>query len=147
MSEQLKNCLPMDISALPPAAQLLVSLIGLHATTALIEKHGGKTLELAKRGDSQSNLAAVIGMPEVEKLYSHFGCCPISIPRCTSLLRNARNIKIHAMYDHLTGEGKTGRSAVHQIVEVFGVTERQVWRILKKTTLSLSGTTPLPVAA
>lgn len=140
MSNTIKECIALDVSTLPKSAQTLVSLIGLQATGILIEKHGGKELALYARGDSLDRLGAIIGLPEAEILHGHFGPTPFTVPRCTSLLCNIRNAKIHAMYDSLTTEGISGRAAIHQIIEVFGLTERHIFRIFKMPTFLLPET-------
>lgn len=137
MSHTLKEYIALDAGNLPQTAQELVRLIGPRATATLIEQHGGKELTLYRRGDSQHLLGAVIGFPEVETLYAHFGSSPFIIPRCTALLRKVRNAKIHAMFDDLTAGGMSSRRAVHRIIDSFGLTERQIFRIFKVSALDL----------
>jgi hypothetical protein len=121
-----------DVSHLPDSAQRLVALIGLPATVVLVEKHGGKEVRLYVRGDSVKRLGEVIGQQAAERLHDYFGREPFDVPRCTAALKGLRNTKIHATYDQMTATaGLSGRTAVHTIVEQFGLTERQVWRILK----------------
>jgi hypothetical protein len=121
-----------NVSHLPSSAQRLVALIGLPATVLLVERHGGKELKLYARGNSVADLAAIIGRAEADKLFDYFGSDPIGVPRCTAALRELRNSRIHADFDRLTGaQGLSGQRAIHHIVESFGLTERQIWRILK----------------
>lgn len=121
-----------DVSHLPDSAQRLVALIGLPATVVLVEKHGGKELTLYARGDSVKRLGEVIGQQAAERLHDYFGSEPFGVPRCTAALKALRNTKIHAAYDQMTGPaGLSGRTAIHAIVDQFGLTERQIWRILK----------------
>jgi hypothetical protein len=125
-----------DVSHLPQSAQLIVGLIGLPATVLLVEKHGGKELSLYQRGDSIKRLGDAIGHPAAEALHEYFGSEAFGVPRCTAALKNLRNGKIHAMFDHLTGvERRSGRVAIHRIVDEFGLTERQIWRILKTSSV------------
>jgi len=126
-----------DVSHLPESAQRLVALIGLPATVVLVERHGGKELTLYARGDSVKRLGEVIGPQAAERLQDYFGSEPFGVPRCTAALKNLRNTKIHATYDELTAgpTGCSGRVAIHAIVEQFGLTERQIWRILKTSSV------------
>lgn len=121
-----------DLSHLPQSAQLIVSLIGLPATVLLVEKRGGRTLSLHRRGDSVKRLAGIVGEAAADSLFEHYGSEPIVVPRCTAALKNLRNEKIHAEFDRMTGaERQTARAAIDTIVDNFGLTERQIWRILK----------------
>lgn len=122
-----------DVSHLPESAQRLVALIGLQAAVLLIERHGGKEMTLYVRGDSVARLAASIGDVPTDALLRHFGSDPFNVPRCTAALKSVRNSRMQAEYDRLTSTERThsGREAIHYLVENYGLTERQVWRILK----------------
>lgn len=122
-----------DVSHLPESAQRLVALIGLQAAVLLIERHGGKELTLYQRGDSVARLAASIGDEPTDALLRNFGSAPFNVPRCTAALKSVRNSRMLADYDRLTSTERThsGREAIHSLVENYGLTERQVWRILK----------------
>lgn len=122
-----------NVSHLPESAQRLVALIGLPAAVLLIERHGGKELALYVRGESVKRLAASIGDAATDALLRYFGSEPFNVPRCTSALKAVRNTNMQTEYDRLTTVERThsGREAVHHLVEVYGLTERQIWRILK----------------
>lgn len=122
-----------DVSHLPESAQRLVALIGLQAAVLLIERHGGKELTLYQRGDSVARLAASIGDEPTDALLRNFGSAPFNVPRCTAALKAVRNSRMLTDYDRLTSTERThsGREAIHYLVENYGLTERQVWRILK----------------
>lgn len=125
-----------DLSHLPQSAQLMVGVIGLPATVLFVERFGGKTLSLHRRGDSVKRLASVIGAAAADALFDCYGSDTIVVPRCTAALKSLRNEKILAEFDRITGpERQTTRVAIHSIVDHFGLTERQIWRILKTSSV------------
>lgn len=122
-----------DLSHLPPSAQRLVGIIGLPATLVLVSQHAGKTLRLYQTGESIERLRLDIGIFAAGQLLDHFGSEPFLVPKCRDALNDVRNARIHAEYDRLTqAEGRSGRDSVHRLVELFGLGERQVWRVLKQ---------------
>lgn len=123
-----------DISHLPPSAQRLIGIIGLQATLIMVDKHGGKTLRLYQTGETMELLAGAIGTAAAGALFDYFGIEPFIVPKCRAALNDVRNARIHAEYDRLTREERrSGRDSVHRLVEKFGLAERQVWRILKRS--------------
>lgn len=122
-----------DLSHLPASAQCLVAVVGLPAAMQLVDKHGGKTLRLYQSGESIERVTAAIGTVAAGQLLDYFGSDPFIVPKCRDALNDVRNARIHAEYDRLTqGERRSGRDSVHRLVEQFGLSERQVWRILNQ---------------
>lgn len=133
-----------DVSHLPKSAQRLVALIGLPATALLVEKHGGKDLTLYNRGDSIARIAAIIGDEAADKLFQFYGSDPFSVPLCSAALSAVRNAKIHADYDRfMTDEKLSGRESIHRIVDAFRLSERQIKRILKKSSVPVKRAKPV----
>lgn len=125
-----------DVTHLPKTAQTFVALIGLPSTLILVDKFGGKDVRLHKGGDSVARLAAHIGEDAANKIFHYFGSDQINVPKCDDALKAVRNARIHADYDRLTGaEGKSDREAVHCLVDAFGLSERQVRRVLKTSSV------------
>lgn len=123
-----------DFTHLPISAQRLINVIGLPAALLLVDRHGGKTLRLYQTGESIERVNETIGTTAAGQLLDHFGSEPFIVPKCRDALNDIRNACIHSEYDRLTqGEQRSGRDSVHLLVERFGLSERQVWRILKQS--------------
>jgi len=120
-----------DNSLLPPTAHKIIDLIGLPSTFALIKKHGGKRVRLARSGARFDSFAAVIGAENTEKLIDHFGVSDFTIPLCRDALNELRNARIREEFDRLTmTERRSSNFAIHELVELFSLSEKQVRRIL-----------------
>jgi hypothetical protein len=138
MHPEIRNSIPMDVSNFPQSIQLLITLIGVDAAMLLVEFYAGKTIRLYERGDSRASLANVIGEAAAEKLFRHFGGDPIAVSSCSAVAKNVRNLRIHELHDNLIDKGITVRKAIIEIIDQFGLTERTVRRILKKTTFAIA---------
>jgi hypothetical protein len=123
-----------DLPQLPEIVQRLVGLVGLLDTMLLVDKHAGQRFRLYESGEGMNRLAATIGREAADKVQQSFGIDEFEIPTCAALIRGARNARIQAEFDRLTGSGVSAREAVHQLSLAYGpIRERTVWRILKQT--------------
>jgi hypothetical protein len=101
-----------------------VELIGLAATLNLVEHFGGLiALYVPRDIEPEHPIAQAIGITAARKLAAHYGTdCLRNIPRCVDGLRRIRDAEIHARRE--AGESPA------RLALAFGLTERNVWRIL-----------------
>ncbi|WP_260466783.1 Mor transcription activator family protein [Pandoraea apista] len=129
----------MDLSAvkdeLPEFVKLLIRVVGMEATIKLIKRLGGTTLLVAKRRSRQGEasyelLAEVIGSEAADRMTAHFGGDLLYIPNCANAIRLLRDRSIRADFDGLTRE-HSAIAAVVKLAQRTGLSDRQIWRILK----------------
>lgn len=115
----------LAIEDLPESLRDVVELIGLAATLKLVEHFGGLiALYVPRDIEPEHPIAVAIGITAARKLSDHYGTdCLRNIPRCVAGLRRIRDAEIHARH-------KTESAA--RLALAFGLTERQVWRILSE---------------
>lgn len=127
---------PPDVFHLPISAQRLVAVIGLPLTLLLVEKQGGRTFRLFHTGASIDRLINAIGSAAAGKLFGVFGTDPFDVPKCEDALRDVRDAEIHAQFDVLTNvDGRSARDSVRLINDLYHLSERHIWRILKKPSI------------
>ena len=131
----------MSAALLPASARELAEIIGLAATLRLVEAYAGQVLAIPngrrQRGRQQIEaLAEVVGQAAAEKLCRHLaGQRYLSVPKCQAALRAARDARLQARFDELTGAGRhSARAAVSLLVAEFGLVDSSVWRVLKRPT-------------
>lgn len=125
-----------NVSHLPISAQRLIALIGLPATLLLVEKQGGRTFRLFNTGSSIERVIAAVGEVDAWKLYRAFGSDQFDVPKCKEALIGVRDGDIHAMFDRLTNvDGRSARDSIRLINDIHHLTERHIWRILKKPSI------------
>lgn len=109
---------------LPASARDLAGLIGLPATLRLVEGWGGvMRLYVPKAVPQDHELARALGLEAARALSRVFGGDYLpSVPRCADALRQARNRA-------LLRRRAEGASPATLALE-FGLTERQIWRLL-----------------
>lgn len=127
----------ISVAHLTPLARELVDLIGLRETLLLVERYGGRTLQVAKgrrqRGREQlDELAGVIGEHAARTLSRRYGGDFLRVPKCADALRATRDAELQARFDCLTGGGSSARAAVALLVAEFGLVESSIWRCLKR---------------
>jgi hypothetical protein len=125
-----------DLPHLPISAQRLVAVIGLPSTVVLVEQQGGRTFRLFATGGSIDRITATIGEDAAAKLFRAFGSDPFDVPKCEEALREVRDAEIHAQFDTLTNvDGRSARDSVRIINDAYHLSERHIWRILKKPSI------------
>jgi len=121
---------------LPEVVQTIVSLIGMASTMKLVDELGGTTFPVALRRSRLGEiryeaLAEVIGAEAADVLTKHFGGDMLYIPLCKTALRELMYREIRAEFDRITRE----HSAIYAVVALvtkYRLSDRQIWRILKK---------------
>lgn len=121
---------------LPEIVQTIVRLIGLPTTMKLVDQLGGTTFPVALRRSRLGEiryemLSEVVGPDAADMLTKHFGGDMLYIPLCKVALRELLYREIRADFDGMTRE----YSALHTVAELvkkYRLSDRQIWRILKK---------------
>jgi hypothetical protein len=118
--------------ALPESIRDFVTLLGWDATAALVRVYGGLKIWIPRARSNRASaalLAHTIGDDAADKLIAHYGGAEMYIPFCKSALRRARNVSICREY--------TAGTPVCQLVAKYGVSYRQIDKILKNTDASV----------
>lgn len=130
------NILRLDV--FPEAVQFLINLIGEEGTFLLIQHYGGSTLRIP-RGDTIVGrtkidlLAQKIGEQEAQNIVQTFGGTCIYIPNCKKLLTAKQHAKIIKDRDKLAAKGISERQLVADLARRYKLSDRHIWRILKKS--------------
>ncbi len=130
------NTLSAVAHLLPPLARELHGLIGIVPTLRLVEEMGGQQFPVSKNQRRQGairfeRLAEVVGSTAAQAMTRHYGGCVISIPMCADALRELRDRELRADFDHITRE-HTANHAVAVLNRKYRLTERHIWRIVKR---------------
>lgn len=121
---------------LPPLARELHGLIGIVPTLRLVEEMGGQQFPVSKNQRRQGairfeRLVEVVGIGAAQLMTRHYGGCVISIPMCADALRELRDRELRADFDRITTE-HTANHAVAVLNRKYRLTERHIWRIVKR---------------
>lgn len=116
----------------------LVELIGLPATLELIRAKGGTALRIplgvTLRGQElRENLVQIVGREQATRLIGRYGGTTLYIPSCRQAFVDTRDEKINKERDELARKGLTERALVSVLALRHGLSDRQIWRILKKS--------------
>lgn len=128
----------LDLNVFPEAVQFLINLIGEEGTFSLIQHYGGSTLRIP-RGDTIVGrtkidlLAQKIGKQEIQNIVQTFGGTCIYIPNCKKLLTAKQHAKIIQDRDKLAAKGISERQLVSDLARRYKLSDRHIWRILKKS--------------
>ncbi|MFZ6655643.1 Mor transcription activator family protein [Undibacterium sp. TJN19] len=117
--------------------KLIVSTIGEAAAIRLmdVKNFGGGSFDFPKSetglgAQTFALLAEVVGMSNAQRLCQHFGGERLYIPNLAKQFRDGRNRNIVAKYNNGT--------TVRELMREHGLSDRQVWNILKNTDLTQS---------
>lgn len=127
----------LDFGLLPPSAQKLARTIGITATVALVESFGGLTLRIPHgatvRGRALiEDIARNIGQDAADALVHRYAGTALTVPSCKLALLKARDAALFADRRALTAEGLSERALVQCLALRYHLTERYVWRLLKR---------------
>lgn len=122
---------------LPESVLALMTVIGLSETVELVKNLGGTTYPLrqGRTKGSESRLAyleEIIGGAAVEKMVAALAPCDLFIPKCDQALLELRDRHIRRRFDVQTGKGVPAYEAVNDLALAHKLTDRHIWRILKK---------------
>lgn len=118
-----------------------IQLIGHDATIEFIRAKGGTsfyfplgiTCNSQKRREELEN---IVGEEQSNKLINRYGGTMLYIPTCCQSVREERNRSINSERDILAQEGLSERALVSILAVRHGISDRQVWRILKQARVS-----------
>ena len=115
----------------------LVELIGLPAAIELIRVKGGTRfsvpLGITLGGQEQrEKMVQIIGREQAAKLIGRYGGTTLYIPTCRQAFVDTRDRDINLERDELAREGLSERALVSVLAVRHGLSDRQIWRILKK---------------
>lgn len=118
----------------PPLARMIVRLIGLDATTVLIEKMGGRKFPVPVRknrhGEARfEEMAEVIGVEAATALCKAFGGEDLEIPLCWKAKRELTFRRMREEFDQITRE-HSSPYAIAKLAIRYETTDRNVRRIL-----------------
>lgn len=102
----------------------LYNLLGKEDFERFCQAFAGKHIYIPKEKCSKSeSLVALIGKASVEKLQAEWGGCTIDIPLFRDRQREKRNREIVNLSQEKT---------VEQLADLFDLSRRHIWRILKE---------------
>ncbi len=129
--EKIKDSLPESVKG-------MIAVIGMEAVLKLINFYGGLTIPMLM-GRTKSSRAkldkfrGIIGDDAAEKFQRAFLANEdVFIPRCDKAKQMLRNISISNEFDSMLAEGDTAQEAVFFLSLKYELSDRQIWRILKK---------------
>lgn len=127
----------LDFSLLPPSAQELARVIGLPAALKMVDYYGGLTLRIPHGETVQGramldDIAKHISEPSAKALAQKYAGTALVIPNCKLAMMKARDAALLEDRRRLADEGLSERQLVQCLTLGYRLTERYVWRILKK---------------
>ncbi len=136
--EGLPALTDVPLDDLPRGVRTLAQHIGLPAALALVEGFGGLTLRIAHgsraRGQAMlERLAAKVGSAAASRLAREYGATQLYIPNCKTALLKVRNRQLIADRTALAAEGLSERSIVQCLSLRYGISDRHIWDLLKRT--------------
>lgn len=102
----------------------------------LLETYGGQTIRVPATIPTERHhpLLRRLGKRCAGKLVAAFGGTPLYVPRCTSVLTKLRQREIIETFSRHTSRGTSSTAAVACLARRHGLSDRQIWSILKKIT-------------
>ena len=102
----------------------------------LLDTYGGQTIRVPAviPAERHHPLCRRLGKRCAAKLVAAFGGTPLYVPRCSSVLTKLRQQEIIETFSRHTAQGKSSNAAVACLARRHGLSDRQVWKILKKVT-------------
>lgn len=100
----------------------------------LLDTYGGQTIRVPAVVPAERHhpLCRRLGKRCAARLVTAFGGTPLYVPRCSSVLTKLRQQEIIETFSRHTAQGKSSTAAVACLARRHGVSDRQVWKILKK---------------
>lgn len=111
--------------------------LGLPAALKLVSKLGGTTIPVPMRATVRGearfmSLADTIGAELAEALCSEYAGTDLYVPLCRDALKDARDAALCGDRDLLAASGFSERELVATLALQYKMSDRQVWRILKR---------------
>lgn len=120
---------------LPPIVLEIIDIIGLEATTKLVEAIGGTNFRFTAGVNDCPRyqiICEAIGKEKTSLLLERFRNSDEYIPRCEKALRVVKYDKFKHDFDYLTQfEKKSARMALLHLCPLYKITERTGWKIIQ----------------
>ncbi len=129
---------------LPDMVKDLANHIGIYEAFNIAKTMGGTSTYIPKHenGDAAKNLITKIGSTElVRALINAYGGEVLYIPSCSAAERELRNIEIHHAAAAGISAGRAMNNIVNELALIHLVSDRHIWRILKKLPPHLGNST------
>lgn len=120
---------------LPEMIKDLGNRIGLYEAFSIAKSIGGTSTYIPKNESSETAqyLIQKLESKELAKaLIKNYGGEILYIPRCSEAERELRNIEIHCTAALGISAGRDMNSIVNELALMHAISDRHVWRILKK---------------
>ena len=111
----------------------IIDLIGLDATTRLVEHLGGTSFDMPRDSRRLRILQEILGADQISALLEIYGGAQLYIPRCDAALRALRNARFRAEVQGAVAAGNSQKMAVQLLAPKYGFSERRAYDILKET--------------
>lgn len=127
-----------QFTRLPRMVRDIAERLGLPAALELVEKLGGVTVPIpvrqSLRGESRYRfLMDRLGTELAGALCREYGGTDLYVPNCRQTLIDERNAALNRNRDELAKKGVSERELVAILALKYKVSDRNVWRILKRT--------------
>ena len=127
----------LDFALLPPSAQELARVIGLSAALTMVDYYGGLTLRIPHGETEQgrtmlADIVKHIGEPAAKALAQKYAATDVYIPNCKPAMQRARDAALLADRKNLAMDGLSERQIVTCLAIRYRLTERTIWRTLKR---------------
>lgn len=121
-------------AAMPAMGKELIRTIGIEATLALVREFGGMELRFNKTGNGRgadrfATIVETVGSDNAYRLAKEWTDEKVYIPFCCKAVSVLRNRAIIQDFDQLAKE-HSGAEAVRQLVRKYGLTYRQIEKII-----------------
>ncbi len=126
----------MELDDLPQSLREVADVVGLTAAARLAESWGGIRLYVPEKITPEHEISRVIGYDAARLLSQVFARETLSVPRAAAGLRKVRNKEMQQQYNN-------GISAARLALQ-YGMTERQVYDIVKRGNIADENQTALP---
>lgn len=113
----------LSLELLEPVLQRMVQLIGVQATFAVVDAHGGTLLNIPYKAYQNTGLVALIGAENATLLGREFGNERPYIPKAQAAMRQLRDQVIAR---------DLARMSCRQVARAHRLSERMVWKIRNK---------------
>lgn len=129
---------------LPDMVRDLGDRVGIYEAFNIAKIMGGTSTYIPKSENSETakNLIKKIGGAELAgALINAYGGEVLYIPSCSAAVRELRNIEIHNAAAAGISAGRAMNNIVNELALIHLVSDRHIWRILKKLPPHLSSST------
>ena len=110
---------------LPESLRRIAAIAGRRSALVLSAHHGGTHVSVPSHYHGDHPLSILLGPEAAEKLIRRWGGSKLYVAKMDATARSRRNIEIVRAYE--------GGCPAHKLARQYGLSERQVWAILKVT--------------